>query len=39
MSFAYWNDMLSSDTGSLVIDNDLITPQTGKLTLLAPLLT
>ena len=37
MSFAYWNDMLSSDTGSLVIDNDYTTSQTGKLTLLAPL--
>lgn len=38
MSFAYWNDMLSSDTGSLVIDNDLTTPQSGKLALLTPLI-
>lgn len=38
MSFAYWNDMLSSDTGSLVIDNDYTTPQTGKLALLTPLI-
>ena len=39
MSFAYWTDMLSGDTGSIFIDNDLTTPQTGKLALIANLLT
>ena len=39
MSFAYWNYMLSGDTGSLTIDNDLQTPQSGKLSLIAPILT